>query len=58
MIQRALSWLFARVYAKWLWDDWDEKPMRVRKVLGWRTAICDDAHGMRRGITPCFWWFK
>lgn len=56
IIQPVLCWLFAKVYARWIW----EQNAKVLRVKGWRTALIGYGHwgGKRKSITPCFWWFQ
>ena len=59
-LQKVLCWLFARVYRRWLWNDWYKEYETPLKVKGWRTALVGYGRnlGMRKSITPCFWIFK
>ena len=59
-LQRVLCWLFARIYKRWLWNDWYKEYETPIKVTGWRSALVGYGKnlGMRRGVTPCFWIFK
>lgn len=50
---RVTCWLFDFIYQRWLGSDW-----RAIHVKGWRSALCENKYGMRRGITPCFWIFQ
>ena len=52
---RFLCWLWTKVYGRWLNAENED---RVVMVLGWRHAMVDDKWGNRKGIEPCFWWFK
>lgn len=45
--------LFSLVWRKWLTDG-PNRPLKVVKVLGWRTAIVDTVFGGRKTISPCF----
>lgn len=58
--QRVLCWLFSIIYRRWLWEDWYKEYATPLKVKGWRTALVGYGRdlGMRKTITPCFWWFK
>lgn len=58
-----LCWLWARVYRRWLWNEWYGNHDKVLRVIGWRTALvasgrAPEYRGQRRYITPCFWWFQ
>jgi hypothetical protein len=58
MMQRVLCWLFARIYRKWLWDEYYRQYKTVDKVLGWRTArVYVRDHHRIECVTPCFWIF-
>ena len=57
-MQRMLCWLFAKVYRRWLWNDWHQNYDTVTHVLGWRTARVVTKSGSVRCMTPCFWIFQ
>lgn len=55
-LQRVICWLYALIYRRWIWEDNAE----VLRVYGWRTALIGygPRRGMRKTITPVFWWEK
>ena len=62
-MQRLLCWLFAKIYKKWLYDDFYGTYNKVLKVHGWRLASVAviDKNGNwvdRKTIETCFWVFK
>ena len=61
-MQRILCWLFAKVYRRWLWDDFYKSYMRPKHVYSWRSARVVSVRGDGtevgvHGCTPCFLWF-
>ena len=58
-----LCWLWARVYRRWLWNDFYGTHDKVLRVIGWRTALVSSVtktgrETSRRCMMPCFWWFR
>lgn len=61
-MQRILCWLFARVYRRWLWDDFYKSYRRPKHVYSWRSArvvsVRSDGKEVGvHGMQPCFLWF-
>jgi hypothetical protein len=62
-MQRVLCWLFAKVYRRWLWNEFYNNYDRVLKVHGWRTATVASVGKSGREVhryimAPCFWIFQ
>ena len=56
--RRWICWVWAKVYRRWLWNDFYKEYDEVVQVRGWRTALIDTKGGARQTISPCFWWFR
>ncbi len=55
--------LWARVYRRWLWNDFYGTHDKVLRVIGWRTALVVNVSKSgrevgRHCVTPCFWIFQ
>lgn len=63
LLQKVLCLVFARVYRRWLWNDFFSTYDRVLEVYGWRTArvVSIGFSGKQvstRWMQPCFWIFQ
>jgi hypothetical protein len=53
--KRLREWLYSKVYAKWLWNDFFKEYDIVLEVLNWRTArTCTKWHTNVQISQPCF----
>lgn len=57
ILQLILCFIYSKIYARWLYDDFFGNQKIVEKVLSWRTARVNSKRGSRQCITPCFLWF-
>ncbi len=49
-----MKWLYSKIWARWLWNDYHQCYDKVIKVKGWRTARIETKSGARSLKSPCF----